>query len=172
MSEIYFPTDHSADEWLAMAADSSRSSQESWERSDTDGFLSQWASDTTARMYRHLADLAENGGKTTLRWLFTQNDDGQWVPVEDWRWVQTRYGSSVLIPGEGYGNGTFFNPSEARKAARRQAADERKGYRWGTVEAEVVSHFSGTTFALGITDEVKRGTTVTVISTADYNDYD
>lgn len=58
----YTISDHTAAEYTAMAEDCIRREQESWERSDTDGFLSQWASNSMARTYRTLARLAANGG--------------------------------------------------------------------------------------------------------------
>jgi hypothetical protein len=36
--------------------------EESWERSDTDGFLSQWANDITARLDRQKIEILKNGG--------------------------------------------------------------------------------------------------------------
>lgn len=40
-----------------------QAAEDSFERSDTDGFLSQWASGVVARENEYLADLAEAGGK-------------------------------------------------------------------------------------------------------------
>lgn len=132
---IYFPQDHTPDEWRAKARGSDQRRQESWERSDTDGFLSQWASQVMSSVYDFCASVAEKGCVREIRWLM---DSATGEPVEDWRWVETRYGSSVLIPGEGYGNGTFFNPSRAKKGVQRLERDQAKGYHWGTVECEVV----------------------------------
>ena len=43
--------------------------EESWQRSDTDGFLSQWASGITGDLHRAQADLLDNGGKSTFAGL-------------------------------------------------------------------------------------------------------
>lgn len=43
-------------------AEQLRRRDESWERSDTDGFLSQWASGLTADLERKKAELLETGG--------------------------------------------------------------------------------------------------------------
>lgn len=45
----------------AEAEEASRRSEESWARSDTDGFLSQWASDITALEKKREAELADHG---------------------------------------------------------------------------------------------------------------
>src|SRR5207244_11723938 len=52
-----------AEEWRAEAAQCRKSSADSWERSDTDGFLSQWAADTMARRFDACAEIADNGGR-------------------------------------------------------------------------------------------------------------
>jgi hypothetical protein len=46
------------------ARNSNSQAQKSWERSDTDGFLSQWASTSMADKYNTEAALAERGGLT------------------------------------------------------------------------------------------------------------
>jgi hypothetical protein len=139
MSEVYFPADRSPAEWRAMARGQHQYAADSWERSDTDGFVSQWASGVTGRMYDLLARLAEAGGVEEMKWVF---DSKTGEPVE-WRWIETRYGSSILIPGAAYGEGRFFNPSRARRGADRLKRDQAKGFHWGTVRTEVVAMFSG-----------------------------
>ena len=162
----YNPADRTAAEWSAMATKSAQDSADSWERSDTDGFLSQWASDSSARMYRHMAELAANSNRGELPWLFEKNEAGEWVPVEEWRWIDGKYGASILIPGETYGQGRFFNPSNAQDDAKRRAANEKKGFRFGRVECEVVSRFTGG-YAARPFDERKRGAALTVVSTGE-----
>lgn len=44
------------------AADARRRSQESFDRCDTDGFLSQWANDMTASLNRRKVEILRNGG--------------------------------------------------------------------------------------------------------------
>jgi len=171
MTTYYVPADHTATEWREMAKDCYRREQESFERSDTDGFLSQWAANQFAKMYERMAELAANGGRANLHWLYERdNETGEWVPVENWRWVETRYGMSVLVVRESREN-VFFNPSEARKASTRQRNDERKGFRWGTVETEVVCRFGGGAYNMIVTER-KRNAPLTVVSTAHYSDWD
>lgn len=51
-----------ADQLREEANQADRRAHESWERSDTDGFLSQWASGITARKLRLEAQILEDGG--------------------------------------------------------------------------------------------------------------
>lgn len=139
MSETYYPMDHTVDEWKAMAGRNNREKADSFERSDTDGFMSQWASGVMANVYLACARHAENGGVATIPWVFTA--DGK--PVDRWKWTETRYGQSVLVYGEEYGSNKFWNPSEHRKGAERLKRDNAKGFHWGTVETEVVVELVG-----------------------------
>lgn len=62
----------------------------SWERSDTDGCLSQWASGINARLADAQAEIAENGGMATFaRYVLTRDADGREMEVRD---VKTRFG--------------------------------------------------------------------------------
>ncbi|QBP31193.1 hypothetical protein SEA_ARGIE_77 [Mycobacterium phage Argie] len=166
MATIYDPAERTADEWAAMAARSVQDAAESWERSDTDGFLSQWASKSSAQMFRHMAELAGNGGRGEIPWVFEKTPAGEWVPVDNWEWIDGKYGARVMIRGEGYGNNRFFSPSQAQDDARRRAADEKKGFRFGRVECEVVSRFGSGWNAI-ILDERKPGAPLKVVATED-----
>lgn len=44
--------------------------QESWERSDTDGFLTQWSCGLSAQLSNTKADIVENGGKAEFVGLY------------------------------------------------------------------------------------------------------
>lgn len=140
MTNVYFPTSKTADEWRAMAKGRKQDAADSFDRSDTDGFVSQWASGVNARLYDLLADLADNGGIEELDWIFDAATD---QPIENWKWISTRYGSSILIPGAEYGDGRFFNPSNAKKGADRLKRDKAKGFYWGVVKTEVVAMLAG-----------------------------
>ncbi len=59
-----------ADEWRDMARACRQRAADSWARSDTDGFLSQWASDTCAREYDAKAELADQQGLAEFPALF------------------------------------------------------------------------------------------------------
>jgi hypothetical protein len=70
------------------ALESLRRKEESFRRSDTDGFVSQWASQMTADKYELEADLLETDGLSPFRALF----DGD--RRLDARLVRTRYGTT------------------------------------------------------------------------------
>lgn len=74
----------------AAAADAEAAA--SFERCDTDGFVSQWASGLTAQQRRMEADLADNGGLAEFPQLTTL--DGTPVPA---KLVNTRYGTKFVV---------------------------------------------------------------------------
>lgn len=123
------PTE-TAERYREMAKECRKRSAESWERSDTDGFLSQWASDVMANEYDMLADLVDDGGMIETRALFTLDGviasvdqrDGQFGPY----WL--------LNDGATYFYGKrFFSESQAGTAARRAANNAKKGFVFGIV---------------------------------------
>lgn len=59
-----------AEEHREKARDAYDRAAESFERSDTDGFLSQWASGMTGDLHRLAAELIEDGGKSSFAGLF------------------------------------------------------------------------------------------------------
>ncbi|QCG77732.1 hypothetical protein SEA_FIRSTPLACEPFU_70 [Mycobacterium phage FirstPlacePfu] len=163
MSNTYDPAARTADEWRQLAKESMAASGESWEHSDTDGFLSQMAHNANARMYRHLAKLADAGNVAEIPWVFEKIGD-DWQPVGEWRWVDGNYGASVRIARDG-GKGAFFNPSQAENPSVRQKRDEAKGFRFGVVRCEVVAKFGAN---LAIRDVRKDDAALTVVTSADY----
>jgi hypothetical protein len=113
------------------AAAHDQAAADSFDRSDTDGFLSQWASSITARKLRAQADLAEAGGMIEIRALF--NLDGTVASVH---YGHGKYGSFwVLNPdAEARFGRRFLNPSRARKAATRNRNLRGKGFAEGTIK--------------------------------------
>lgn len=117
-------------ELRAEAQRADQAAADSFERSDTDGFLSQWASSITARKLRAQAELAEAGGLTETSALFnldgtvasTHQGEGQWGPY----WVLND------AAAERYGK-RFYSPSRARSMATRRANNRRKGFTVGRV---------------------------------------
>jgi hypothetical protein len=120
------------DELRQMAADCYKASADSFDRCDTDGFLSQWASDQTGRIYQAAANLAENGWVAEEVALFDL--DGNLL---DARNVTSQYGSSWMITAAD-GSRRFVGISIAKKAARRRAHYEKHGVRLGKVRRRVV----------------------------------
>lgn len=172
-TEVYFPTDKTPEQWREMARGRRQDSIDSFERCDTDGFMSQWASDTMSGLYALCASIAEDGGKREFRWLFTI--DGQPVPEGQWRIVQTKYGSSVAV-GE-FGHTVWFNESRAQSPAKRLIADRRKGFVWGTVRCDAVVMMggggTGMAGALSVRPiaKPKRGAELDVVETVRAQDY-
>jgi hypothetical protein len=124
---------HTADEYRQMAKDCYKRSAESFERCDTDGFLSQQANDTMARVYELAADLIDNGERAMFLALF--DTDGDQVPAKR---IKTRYGMSWGLINPDDPNGRFlgwFNPSKAGKPGAARLADAKKGYYVGYVLA-------------------------------------
>ena len=78
-----------AEEWRDEAAAHERERARSVRDSDTDGFVSQWASGLSGELARVKADIAEHGGRATFKRLGLLTLDGE---VTDGRMVNTRYG--------------------------------------------------------------------------------
>jgi hypothetical protein len=100
---------------LAAAAD--QEAHDSFERCDTDGFLSQWASGLMAQQHRLAATIAENGGRHSFQALF--DTEGNLVPA---KLVPTKFGTSwgVLegddpqaLAAKGYREGRVMAPARA-----------------------------------------------------------
>lgn len=81
-----------ADQLEDRAEEKRERSRESWERSDTDGFLSQWASDLSAQLDEMNASALRDGATVSVAVLV--DDDDQLVPA---RTIQTRYGTKWAI---------------------------------------------------------------------------
>jgi hypothetical protein len=109
-----------ADDYRADAAKHRQDAADSWERSDTDGFLSQWASGLTAQLADTKADLADRGNRAYFaRYVLTDAKTGE--RVDDARLVDTRYGRKwVVNTADG---AVWINHLPARKSTQ-----ERKGF--------------------------------------------
>lgn len=117
---------------------------ESFERCDTDGFVSQWADGISAQRKRAEADLIENGGMADFPALFhldgtvasTHSAYGQWGQY----WVLND------AAAERYGK-RFYSPSKAMDEKRRDANDAKKGFHVGTIRcaarADIVANGTG-----------------------------
>lgn len=107
-----------AQEWREMAAQCYRDRADSIERSDTDGFLSQWASSQMADRYLNCARVAEQGGleMTAFISLHTKR-------VIKGRWIQGAYGATYLTE-QGY----WITPSRAINPQTRRVNEAKKGF--------------------------------------------
>jgi hypothetical protein len=123
-------TEQTAVALRAEAAEAEARVQESWDRSDTDGFLSQWAGSMTAMKLRAQAKLEESGGLIEVRALF--NLDGT---VASTHYGYGDWGGYWVLNDEAtarYGK-RFVSPSKAQKAATRRRNMRAKGFTVGTV---------------------------------------
>ena len=119
-----FPT---ADDYMAKAAKCRDDEMESWDRCDTDGFLSQWALQQLTHAYRAMAAMARNGWEMETTAVFNLAGD---LVSTDSRMGQ--YGPYWLVRLAD-GSVDFFNESNAKNDARRVANNAKKGYYVGTV---------------------------------------
>lgn len=76
-----------AEQYRALAKDAHQRRIESFERCDTDGYLSQFALDVTSSCYRVAAELAERDWKDS--WHTLADMDGNLVPCRE---IETKYG--------------------------------------------------------------------------------
>lgn len=81
-------------ELRAQAAECDAEARASFERCDTDGFLSQWASGINGQLLRQQAELADAGGMAWFAKWELVNAAGE---VMDARVCQTRYGAKWRI---------------------------------------------------------------------------
>jgi len=78
-------------ELLAEATACEQRKEESFERCDTDGFLSQWANGINANLYRRQAELVANGGMARFPGLF---EGDRRVAA---KLIETRFGESWIL---------------------------------------------------------------------------
>lgn len=120
-----------ADQWHEMAKRSQGKRQESIDRSDTDGSLSQMGHSLNAREYALCAQLAEKDGIWEFSALFTLT--GALVPDATYVHIKST-GKWVWRIGRGEG-AQWFNESRARDGFRRRSNDAAKGFYVGQVRA-------------------------------------
>lgn len=116
---------------------------ESFERSDTDGFMSQWASSVTAAQKRLEAEIIENGGKAMFPALFDL--DGNLVPAK-LVYIQRFKNSAWGLLPDADPRGRFvgwFNPSRASKPGRARHSDAFKNFYVGYVMAPATAELRG-----------------------------
>lgn len=120
-----------AEQWRAEAKGQTRAEQESFDRSDTDGALSQWAHSKLSGMYEKYALLAESDSQWEFEALFDL--EGNFLTME--KVPSQFYGGSDrwLIRRTNTRPTTYVGTSEAKNGDRRRANDEKKGYRVGAV---------------------------------------
>jgi hypothetical protein len=117
-------------EFKADAAKHDSNAAESFERCDTDGFLSQWASGINAQVARTNAAIAENGGVATF-WVYEVTDlDGK--PLT-FRRANTQFGFKLVVDVNG--REVWIDPH-----AVRPSTNVKKGVKVGRREFEAAAH--------------------------------
>lgn len=153
-----------AAEYRSAAASARKAEAESWERSDTDGFLSQWGNREMAKRYDHLASIAENGGMMQTLALFL---DGEFASADQRSGQFGLYWILNDAAAEKHGK-RFFNPSKAKNATER---DKARGFTFGYVS--VAAYESTRTGGAEIdTDAIKRGEFTVVATDGAYDGID
>lgn len=112
------------------AADHIAAQQASFDRCDTDGFVSQWAHGIQGQVAQRNAEIAANGGVATF-WAYTATDlDG--TPLS-FRRAETKFGFKLVVDtadGE-----VWVDP-----AAKRPATNAKKGVIVGRSEFTAPAH--------------------------------
>ena len=110
-----------------LSAKSWQDSIDSFDRCDTDGFLSQWASSSMSHQYKLEAQLVANGYMTEFSTLADM--DGNLVPCKQ---VETRYGISWAIFNS-FEDAEGFNKPIIQWVGLGDRAVKNKGYKYVTV---------------------------------------
>jgi len=118
------------------AARHERNARESFERCDTDGFVSQWASGLNAERDRLAASIADAGGVADFPALFDL--DGNLVAA---KLINGRYGMVWGILASDDPDSEVVEWVTAFPA--RESTMTRKGYREGTVMASAAAKLAG-----------------------------
>jgi hypothetical protein len=119
-----------AEQWRAESREMFAKREESYQRSDTDGFLSQWALGSLSQQYSLCAQLAEANGLTETRALFDL--DGNLVPSIHGHGEYGEY--FAVLDNDERGCRRFFNPSKARNDQIARRNDAAKGFYVGLVK--------------------------------------
>jgi hypothetical protein len=120
----------SAADFRAQASQHRADERESFDRCDTDGFLSQWASGINARVADANARIADNGGTATF-WVYEVTDlDGN--PLT-FRRANTRFGFKLVV--ETANGEVWIDPHAARPSTNRN-----KGVVVGRREFDAPAH--------------------------------
>jgi hypothetical protein len=125
-----------AEQYRKMSDDAHQRKIESFERCDTDGFLSQFALDAMSSVYRAAADLVEQDWKDC--WETLADMDGNLVPCRE---IETKYGMA-------YGVYASFEDAQnygeiIKWVGRGARAAKNKGYQIVVVRSEAKVEMAG-----------------------------
>ena len=119
-----------AKEYRKMAEDAEQQSADSFERCDTDGFLSQWASGLTAQKYRLQANIEDNGGAAWFVGLYAGSER---VPAKQ---IPTPYGVAWLLRDDAAAKYGRFVPVGA-KSRKQKKLGLREGFEVANAKAAI-----------------------------------
>ena len=108
-----------AEEYRAEAAQHRQDARDSWERSDTDGFVSQWASGINAQVADDNAKIAAAGGVAHFERTVLRRLDGA---DPDARLCRTRFGTKWRI--DATDEWLPYKPARATTLAKRGYVEE------------------------------------------------
>lgn len=130
-------------EWREASYKSMEAKEESFDRCDTDGFLSQWAHGLSSVLSQTKAEIAANGGMAEFPALF-HKESGKRVRAK-LIWVKNKFapwegevGRWMFVDLNGKATGTYL---PFGKASRKQ---KQLGYFQGTETAPANAKYEGT----------------------------
>jgi hypothetical protein len=151
MNSTYNDANMTADELRAAASKKFQDAEDSFDRCDTDGFLSQWASGISADRLRLAAEIKDNGGVWSFPVLFDL--EGNRVPaklirvVDQYRGFGKRTRAVWALVNPANPEGSFLGFVSPSTGGKRSVANlAAKGYVEGseTAPAAAVIQGSGT----------------------------
>lgn len=132
----------SAADHRAAAAKAEAEKEASFQRSDTDGFLSQWASGLTAQLEIRKAEIVEAGGTAAFRVLC----DADLTPVPAVE-IKTRFGYRWAVFASAK-DANSFGADIVEWIGTSAKAAARKGYRIGLQQREAQAFMDGQGFGM------------------------
>lgn len=125
-----------ADELRGKGAHHRQEAADSFDRCDTDGFMSQWASGLSGSANELAAEIAEDHGWIEVKALFTA--DGQFLTTETRQSNYGRFNFYWLVDrkraAEAGIDKPFINESSAKSPVARAKYYAKKGYTVGTIK--------------------------------------
>lgn len=131
------PKTNDGDKFRASSRKHIQNANDSFDRCDTDGFLSQWASGIGSQLDDALADLADHGNQTVVTVIIDSETD----KVIGVRPVVTKYGES--IPCVRNGETVWINPYLAKDSTYA-----KKGVRRAYMHCYATAKLKGTGYGL------------------------
>lgn len=117
--------------------------QESWERCDTDGFVSQWSSDLSSHKLRTQLSIEEAGGKSEFDALFDLEGNLVCAKLISGTYGQCWALMEETVDGKKLKDKYKFTGKFISAFPKRKSTMEKKGYREGTIKTGATAVFRG-----------------------------